>query len=55
MNTEGSSLLVVEQDVVAALEFADYAYTVDQGRTAAGGPAAAIAANPAVRTACLGP
>jgi branched-chain amino acid transport system ATP-binding protein len=54
VNAEGTSLLVVEQDVATALEFADHAYIVDQGRTVAGGPARAIAANPAVRTAYLG-
>jgi branched-chain amino acid transport system ATP-binding protein len=54
VNAEGTSLLVVEQDVATALEFADHAYVIDQGRTVAGGPAAEISRDPAVRTAYLG-
>ncbi len=54
VNAAGTSLLVVEQDVATALEFANHAYIVDQGRTTASGTAAAIAADPAVRTAYLG-
>lgn len=54
VNSSGTSLLVVEQDVATALEFADHAYIVDQGRTTASGTAAEIAADPAVRTAYLG-
>jgi branched-chain amino acid transport system ATP-binding protein len=54
INAAGTSLLVVEQDVGTALELADHAYIVDQGRTVASGTAAAIAADPAVRAAYLG-
>ncbi|MDH2384384.1 ABC transporter ATP-binding protein [Bradyrhizobium sp. CER78] len=54
VNAAGTSLLVVEQDVATALEFADHAYIVDRGRTVASGTAAVIAADPAVRTAYLG-
>jgi branched-chain amino acid transport system ATP-binding protein len=54
VNAEGTSLLVVEQDVVTALEFADHAYIIDQGRTVRGGAAAVIAKDPAVRAAYLG-
>ena len=54
VNAAGTSLLIVEQDVATALEFADHAYIVDQGRTTASGTAAEIAADPAVRTAYLG-
>lgn len=54
VNAEGTSLLVVEQDVATALEFADHAYIVDRGRVIASGTSAAIAADPAVRTAYLG-
>jgi branched-chain amino acid transport system ATP-binding protein len=54
VNATGTCLLVVEQDVATALEFADHAYIVDQGRTVASGSAAAIATDPAVRTAYLG-
>jgi branched-chain amino acid transport system ATP-binding protein len=54
VNAEGTSLLVVEQDVATALEFANHAYVIDQGRTVAGGPSAEISRDPAVRTAYLG-
>jgi len=54
VNAEGTSLLIVEQDVATALEFADHAYIVDQGRTVRAGTAAAIAKDPAVRAAYLG-
>lgn len=54
VNAEGMSLLVVEQDVATALEFADDAYVIDQGRTIASGPAAGIAKDPSIRAAYLG-
>lgn len=54
VNAEGTSLLIVEQDVATALEFADHAYIVDQGRTVRSGAAAAIAKDPAIRAAYLG-
>jgi len=54
VNAEGTSLLVVEQDVATALEFADHAYVIDQGRTTAGGTASAIKSDPAIRAAYLG-
>ncbi|MBR1218897.1 ABC transporter ATP-binding protein [Bradyrhizobium sp. U87765 SZCCT0131] len=54
VNAAGTSLLVVEQDVATALEFADHAYVIDQGRTVAGGTADAIGRDPAVRAAYLG-
>lgn len=54
VNEEGTSLLVVEQDVGTALEFANYAYIVDQGRTVRDGRANEIANDPAIRAAYLG-
>lgn len=54
VNAEGTSLLVVEQDVATALDFADHAYIVDQGRTVRSGEADAIAGDPAIRSAYLG-
>jgi len=54
VNAEGTSLLIVEQDVATALEFADHAYVIDQGRTVASGASAAISLDPAIRTAYLG-
>jgi len=54
INGDGTSLLVVEQDVAVAFGFAGYAYVLDQGRSGAGGPVAEVAADPAVRRAYLG-
>lgn len=54
VNSEGTSLLVVEQDVATALEFSDHAYVVDQGRTIISGPSAQMMNDPAVRTAYMG-
>jgi len=54
INADGTSLLVVEQDVAVAFDFADFAYVLDQGRSGAGGPVAQVAADPAVRQAYLG-
>ena len=54
VNADGTSLLIVEQDVATALEFADHAYVIDQGRTVASGTAADMLSDPAVRTAYLG-
>lgn len=54
VNADGTSLLVVEQDVATALEFADDAYVIDQGRTIASGPAASIATDSSIRAAYLG-
>lgn len=54
VNAEGTSLLIVEQDVATALEFADHAYILDQGRTVRSGTAGVIAKDPAIRAAYLG-
>jgi branched-chain amino acid transport system ATP-binding protein len=54
VNATGTSLLVVEQDVATALEFADHAYVIDQGRSVAAGTAAEILRDPSVRAAYLG-
>jgi branched-chain amino acid transport system ATP-binding protein len=51
---QGVSILVVEQDVLAALELADRACVIDRGRVVASGPAATIAKDPSVREAYLG-
>jgi branched-chain amino acid transport system ATP-binding protein len=44
----------VEQDVVLALEIADRAYVLENGRIAMTGPAADLRRDPAVRKAYLG-
>jgi len=51
---EGVAILLIEQDVLAALELADRACVIDRGRVVASGPAAAIAQDPRVREAYLG-
>lgn len=54
INAEGTSLLVVEQDVATALDFANHAYVIDQGRTTGSGPSATLASDPAIKAAYLG-
>ena len=50
----GPAILLVEQDVVAALELASRAFVVDRGRVVLSGPSASVAADPKVREAYLG-
>jgi len=47
-------LLLVEQDVMNALELADRAYLIDHGRVTKHGPAASLANDPAIREAHMG-
>ncbi len=54
LNREGLTILVVEQDVVAALEVSSTAYVMDTGRVTQHGESAALLADPAVRRAYLG-
>jgi len=54
INKQGTSLLVVEQDVAAALDLADYLYVVDQGRTTISGTTEELANNKNLRAAYLG-
>lgn len=54
INQEGTSLLLVEQDVATALDLADYGYVMDQGRTIAHGLVDVLREDPAVRSAYLG-
>jgi branched-chain amino acid transport system ATP-binding protein len=54
INRRGTSILLVEQNAVAALAVADRAYVLDQGRIARSGSAADIAADPIVAQAFLG-
>ena len=48
------TMLLVEQFAAAALEVADFAYVMENGRIAASGAAAALKNDPAVRAAYLG-
>jgi branched-chain amino acid transport system ATP-binding protein len=54
LRKQGTTLLIVEQDVLVALETADRAYVLETGRVTLSGPAAEIAADPHVKTAYLG-
>ncbi|WP_423457869.1 ABC transporter ATP-binding protein [Ottowia sp. VDI28] len=54
LNREGLSLLVVEQDVVTALELSSTAYVMDTGRITHHGASAALLRDPAIREAYLG-
>jgi branched-chain amino acid transport system ATP-binding protein len=51
---EGVAILLIEQDVLAALELADRACVIDRGRVVVSGCAATIAQDPRVREAYLG-
>jgi branched-chain amino acid transport system ATP-binding protein len=51
---DGVSILLVEQDVLAALEIADRAFVIDRGRVVLSGESAAIAKDARVREAYLG-
>jgi branched-chain amino acid transport system ATP-binding protein len=51
---DGVSILLVEQDVLAALELADRAFVIDRGRVVLAGAAQAVAKDPKVREAYLG-
>ena len=50
----GTSVLLVEQDVAAALDLAAEGFVLDRGRVTLAGPSAALAADPRVREAYLG-
>jgi ABC-type branched-subunit amino acid transport system ATPase component len=54
INQDGTAVLLVEQDVVLALEIADRGYVLENGRIAMSGPAADLRRDPAVRKAYLG-
>src|SRR5688572_12277353 len=54
VNKSGVAVLLVEQDVMNALELADRAYVIDRGRVTTSGPATSLATNPAIREAYMG-
>ncbi len=54
LKREGRTILLVEQNASAALEVADFAYVLEQGRIVLSGPAATVAHDPAVAAAYLG-
>jgi branched-chain amino acid transport system ATP-binding protein len=54
INKDGVAILLVEQDVVLALEFAHRAFVMDRGRITLTGEAASLSGDPAVREAYMG-
>jgi branched-chain amino acid transport system ATP-binding protein len=54
LNAEGMTILIVEQDVQAALERATHGYVLETGHVLLSGKASELLADPRVRTAYLG-
>ena len=54
INRTGVAILLVEQDVINALELADRAYVVDRGAVTASGKASDLAADARIREAYMG-
>jgi len=54
INASGVAVLLVEQNVVMAMEVATRAYVLEEGRIAAEGTPAALLAQPHIRRAYLG-
>ena len=54
INQDGTAVLLVEQDVVLALEIADRGYVLENGRMVMSGPASNLRSDPAIRKAYLG-
>jgi branched-chain amino acid transport system ATP-binding protein len=54
INRSGVAILLVEQDVMNALELSDRAFVIDRGYVTASGASADMARNPAVRDAFMG-
>jgi branched-chain amino acid transport system ATP-binding protein len=54
LRREGTTILLVEQNASAALDVADFAYVLETGRIVLSGPAATVAADPAIIAAYLG-
>ena len=54
LKDEQVTMLIVEQFAMTALEVADYAYVMENGRIRFEGPAAQVKADPAIRAAYLG-
>ena len=54
INAEGCSVLLVEQNAFIALELADRAYVLENGRIALSGPGKDLTSDPRVRDIYLG-
>lgn len=54
LRAEGTTVLLVEQNALAALALSDYGYVIDLGRTTLSGTGAELLADPRVQEAYLG-
>jgi branched-chain amino acid transport system ATP-binding protein len=54
INASGLSILLVEQDVITALELSQHAFVMDSGRIVRNGPSKMLANDPFIRDAYLG-
>ncbi|MGW0478874.1 ABC transporter ATP-binding protein [Nonomuraea sp. NPDC003214] len=54
LRNQGTTILMVEQNALAALMLADHGYVIDLGRTTMSGPGTDLLADPRVRAAYLG-
>ena len=54
IHAEGVAILLVEQSVVRALEIAEHAYVLEEGRVVAEGPPAAIRQEPRIQEVYIG-
>jgi branched-chain amino acid transport system ATP-binding protein len=54
LNAHGMSILLVEQDVITALDLCHSAYVMDMGRIVRSGRGPELLADPAIREAYLG-
>ena len=54
LKADGTTILLVEQNASAALDVSDHAYVLETGRIVLEGPAAEVAADPAIAAAYLG-
>jgi len=54
INKDGVAILLVEQDVILALEFDHRAFVMDRGRITLAGEAASLSADPGIREAYMG-
>ena len=54
INASGLSILLVEQDVITALDLSQHAFVMDSGRIVRNGPSKMLANDPFIREAYLG-
>jgi ABC-type branched-subunit amino acid transport system ATPase component len=54
INDMGVTILMIEQNIKTGLQYADYAYVLENGRTRFDGPAESILDRPEIREAYLG-